>query len=155
MSANLDLINNLEITVRGKTISVWQGTADDSLPADVMRLSVDGNTNYQPFTIGTGVARELWNSSEDKPADFDFMFFVADQNMFLQVICTATNFIVPVLAGVPFVLAPKTDALTAKALAAANTTAISGTAPTVTAIAKIVVQNNSGETATGFFFLAD
>ena len=75
--------------------------------------------------------------------------------MFLQVITTATNFIVPVLAGVPFVLAPKTDAVTAKALAAANTTPMSGSAPSVAEIKSVVVQNNSGSTAHGLLFVVN
>ncbi len=155
MSASLDIIGNFEITIRGKTISLWQGTSADGAATDAMRVTVTGDAAQVPFTLATATALTIWDDDDDKPADFDFFFFVADQDMFIQFIMSATSFTIPVLAGVPFMLAPKTDALTAKALGAASTTPMSGSAPSVTEIDSIVIQNNSGNSATGFAFVVD
>ena len=155
MAYDLDILCNFTLTVRGKTISFWQGTSVDDLVTTPFTVSVDGPSHATPFTLATATARTLWDDDDDFPADFDFLFYVADQNTFLQVIASATSFTVPVLAGVPFILAPKTDSLTAKCLGAATTTAMSGTAPSVTEIDSVVCQNNSGETTNGFFFVSD
>lgn len=155
MAYDLDILCNFTVTVRGKTISFWQGTSADDLVTTPFTVSVDGPAHGGPFTLATATARTVWDDDDDAPTDFDFMFFVADQNMFIQIIASATHVVFPVLAGVPFILAPKTDGLTAKMLGAASTTALSGSAPSVTEIDSIVIQNNSGETANGFFFVVD
>lgn len=155
MAVDLDVLANFTMTIRGKTFSFWQGTDEDGAVTDAFAVSVDGDAHAVPFTLATATALTIWDDDDDKPADFDFLFFVADQDMFLQVINSATSFTVPVKAGVPFILAPKTDGLTAKALGAASTTPMSGTSPSVTEIDSVVIQNNSGSTAHGFFFVAD
>ncbi len=155
MAVDLSVLCNFSLTVRGVPLSGRQGTDSDALDTDAFVISVDGDCSQVPFTLLTATALTIWDDDDDKPADFDFFFFVATQNMFVQVIASATSFTVPVLAGVPFILAPKTDALTAKCLGAASTTAMSGSAPSVTEIDSIVIQNNSGNTAYGYAFVAD
>lgn len=155
MATTLAAIGNFEITVRGKVISLWQGVDDDGTITDPMMITVDGDCHHVPFTLLTATAVTIWDDDDDKPADFDFFFFVATQNMFIQVINSATSWTIPHLAGVPFFFAPKTDGLTAKSLGAASTTPMSGSAPSVTEVDSIVIQNNSGNTAYGFAFLVD
>jgi len=151
MSVNLDIVNNFTVTVRGVTFTGRQGTDSNATDIDPFTISVTGDIHSNPFTLATATALTIWNDADDTPLDFNYLFFIADQNMFIQIICTVTSFIIPVLAGVPFVLAPKTDTLTAKALGANTTTPMSGAAPAVTEIHSIVVQNNSGNTAHGMF----
>jgi hypothetical protein len=155
MAVDLDVICNFEVTIRGVPLSIWQGTDSDAAATDPMAISVDGDAKVTPFTLATGTALTVWDDDADKPADFDFFYFKADQNMFIQIIASATSFTIPVLAGIPFILAPKTDGATAKALGAASTTAMSGSAPSVTEIDSIVIQNNSGNTAYGFTAVID
>lgn len=146
MSYTLKVTNYFEIEVRGKTYSFWQGTDSDRLATESFDTEVDGDVHCMSGQLATAAAVTLWDDDDDKPADFDFMWFKASENCFLQVINSATQWSVPILAGIPFTLQPKTDALTAKSLAAANTTALSGTAPAVTEIDSIVLENNSGDT---------
>jgi hypothetical protein len=155
MAVDLNLLCNFEMTIRGITFSGMQGLGDGAAVTAPFAVSVDGDSHAVPFTLATAAALTVWDDDDDKPSDFDFLFFVADQDMFIQVICSATSFTVPVAAGVPFILAPKTDGLTAKALGAASTTPMSGSAPSVTEIDSIVIQNNSGNDAHGMFFVAD
>lgn len=153
--ATLSIISNFEIAVRGKTTSAWQGTSEDALQTTAFDVTVDGNVHGGPFTLETATARTVWDDDDDAPTDFDFLYYVASVNTFIQIICSATSFTIPVLAGVPFILAPKTDSLTAKALGAATTTAMSGSSPSVTEIDSVVIQNNSGSPAYGFFYIVD
>lgn len=155
MSVDLDVTCAFSMTIRGKVYEMWQGTDSDGTAGDPFAVTVDGDSLALPFTLATATALTVWDDDVNKPADFDFFFFVATQNMFVQIIASATSFTVPVLAGVPFILAPKTDALTAKVLGAASTTAMSGSAPSVTEVDSIVIQNNSGNTAYGFAFVVD
>ncbi len=155
MAVDLDILANFTMTIRGVTITGRQGTDSDAATTDPFTVSVDGDSHQEAFTLATATAMTIWDDDDDKPADFDFLFFVADQDMFLQVIASATSFIVPILAGVPFILAPKTDDLTAKCLGAASTTPMSGSVPSVTEIDSIVIQNNSGSTAHGIFCVID
>ena len=155
MAVDLDVLCNFSMTIRGVTVTGRQGIDGETTDTDPVIITVDGDANQVPFTLATATALTVWDDDDDKPADFDFLFFVADKDMFIQIICSATSFTVPVLAGVPFILAPKTDALTAKALGAASTTAMSGSAPSVTEIDSVVIQNNSGDEAHGVFFVVD
>lgn len=155
MAVDLNVLCNFEMTIRGVTITGRQGVDDATADSDPFVITVDGNASQNPFTLATATALTIWDDDDDRPTDFDFFFFVADENMFVQVIMSATSFTVPVLAGVPFILSPKTDELTAKALGAASTTPMSGTAPSVTEIDSIVIQNNSGNEAHGFAFIVD
>ena len=154
MAVDLNVLCNFSVTIRGVTFTGKQGAGTDNILSPFV-VSVDGDGHVVPFTMLNGATLTIWDDDDDKPADFDFLFVVADQNFFIQVIASATNFIVPQLAKVPFILAPKTDAATAKCLAAANTTIMSGTAPSVTEIDSVVIQNNSGSTMYGTFAVFD
>ena len=156
MAVDLSLIANFSLTVGGTTIQGMQGIREgDETPTTPFIVSVDGDAETMQHTLTTDTAVTVWDDDDDKPVDFDVAFFVADVNMFIQVIASATSFTVPVLAGVPFILAPKTDALTAKVLGAGTTTPMSGSAPSVTEVDSIVVQNNSGGTGHFWFFAID
>lgn len=137
--ATLNVIHNIEITTdeNGVTFSAKQGSAADA-STEPFELTVSGYVHQRSGVLATATARTVWDGSVDEPDDMTYLFFWADVDMYIQIIATATNFVVPVEAKTPFCLSANT------ALAAANTTAISGSAPSVTAIGKVVIQNNSG-----------
>lgn len=156
MAVDIEVLNNFEMTIRGVTFTGKQGLAADGI-TEAFAISVDGKAHAMAFELAVDTTKTLWDDDDDLPDDFDFMFFWGDQNCFLQVIASATNFIVPVLAKVPFILAPKIDAAspTAKCLGAANTTAMSAT-PSTTEIDSILVRHAiASTTMNGYFFLVD
>ena len=139
---NLNIINNFELNNLGINIAGQQGIpGGGSAPTDPFLLSVNGQSQMTPGTLATATAQKIWDAAINVPATFAYFFFVADQNCYLQFITSATNFIVLTVAGVPFVLSSQSM------LAAAATTAMTGTTPTVTSIAKIYAQQNSGVTS--------
>lgn len=149
MAVDLNVLCNFSMTIRGKTVEGFQGTDADGVADDVFVVSVDGKTHRMDDTLATATALKVWDDDTHKPADFDFMFFVADQDMTIQVIGSATNYAQKVRAGLPFVLGY--DSM----LAAANTTAVSGTEPSWEDVDNIVIQNNSGNDANYLFFCVD
>ena len=156
MAVDLDVLCNFEMTIRGVTFTGKQGTATDGI-SDPFVISVDGKAHAMPFELAVDTNLTIWDDDDDQPNDFDFFFFWADQNCFIQVIASATNIIVPVLAKVPFIMAPKIDAASsaAKCLGAANTTAMSGT-PSTTEIDSIIVRHAiASTTMNGYAFFVD
>lgn len=147
--ADLNILSNFNITVRGRAIALFQGT-DTSLTAnDAFTVEVDGIYHSMASSLDNATAVKVWDDDTHKPADFDFAFFVADVDMTLQFVGSATQFSIQVLAGVPFVMSFD------KLLAAANTTDISGTEPTWEDIDHINAQNNSGGEGNYSFFCVD
>jgi hypothetical protein len=154
MAVDLNVKCNFEITIRGITFTGKQGTATDGID-DAFVISVDGKAHCMPFELAVDTTMTLWDDDNDNPLDFDFMFIWADQNCFIQVINSATSFSVPHLAKVPFILAPKTDGLTAKSLGEASTTPMAA-APSVTEIDSVCIRHNiASTTLNGFCFFVD
>ncbi len=144
--ADCNVISNFSITVRGRTYSSFQGTDSSNTATDAFVVDVDGEVHHMSSTLATATALKVWDDDTHKPSDFDLAFLVSDQDMTIQIIGSATNVALKVLAGVPFWLSY--DVI----LAAANTTPISGTEPTWEDIDNIVIQNNSGNDANYVFF---
>lgn len=144
----LKLVCNFTLTSQGTTITGKQGAAADgfSTPFD---LTVSGTVHGGPGSLDTATARTVWDDDDDAPVGFDYAFYKADQDTYIQFIASATNFIVPVEANVPFIMSAAT------LLAAVSTTAMSGSAPSVTEIDSIVIQNNSGTTTNYVFWVVD
>lgn len=137
--ATLNVIHNIEIRTdeNGVTFSAKQGAADDAA-TEPFEMTVSGYVHQHAGVLATATARTVWDEDSYEPNDASYIFFWSDVDMYLQVIGQTTNFVIPVEAKVPFCLSANTM------LAAANTTAISGSAPSVEAIDSIVIQNNSG-----------
>jgi hypothetical protein len=137
--ATLNVIHNIEITTddNGVTFSAKQGSAADAA-TEPFEVTVSGYVHQISGVLATATARTVWDEDEDEPDNIAYVFFWADVDMYIQFIGQTTNVVFPVEAKVPFCLSANT------LLAAANTTAISGSAPSVEAIDSIVIQNNSG-----------
>ncbi len=146
MSQNLNIVSNFSlITNPGSILSGQQGTVDTTGPNDAFVLAVNGQGQSTPFQLASATAQKIWDSTINVPATFQFVHIVCDQALYIQFITSATNFIVQQTAGIPFVMT------VASLLAAANTTPLAGSAPSITAIAKIYIQQNSGVAANGQF----
>jgi len=91
-------------------------------------------------TLATATALKIYDSSVHKPATFNYVWIWADQACYVQTIATATNCVYQMLPTVPQTFSLNT------CLGAANTTPISTSAPSTTAIATIYLGNYSGTT---------
>jgi hypothetical protein len=137
--ATLSIFNRFTMELLGVEHSGKQGSAE-SEPEDSYDITVDGTYQGQSGTLATNLVRGLWDEDEDNPTGFDYLFFWADQDCYLQLIGQATNVILKIEANVPFTLSSD------QMLAAANTTGMSaGVAPSVEAIDAIYLSNLSGE----------
>lgn len=146
MSVPIDIVDNFEMANLGFDLTGQQGVPGGGLAqTDPFVYSVNGQGQTTPYSLATATALKIWDSAINVPASFQFLFFVADQNTYLQFITAAVNFTVLAIAGIPFKLSSM------NILAAANTTPMAGSAPAVAAIAKIYIQQNSGSTSNGQF----
>lgn len=150
MSATLEITNNFSLDSQGITKSGKQGAIADS-PATPFEITVDGRVFQVTDTLATATVVTVYDDDNDTPADFDYLFFWADQDMYIQIVGSGTNAIFKVKAKTPFVL-PGFDTI----LAAADTTIITGGAePTLTDIDSVVLGNYSGTTANYHFAVID
>lgn len=136
--ATLSILCSYSLELQGRTYAGKQGSADDDVdtPFDVTLTS--GIAFESIGVLATATARTIWDEDSFQPVDIQFGFFWCDVDMYIQFIGQATNVVFPVEAKIPFTISANT------LLAAANTTALSGSAPSVEAIDSIVIQNNSG-----------
>ena len=148
MAGTLEILCNFSLLTQGRTVKGKQGEADSAFLTPY-ELSVDGKFHEVITTLATATAMTAWDDDSHFPADFDFLFFWADQDTYLQLIASATNVVLTMKAYIPFIASYDT------LLAAASTTAISGSAPSVTDIDSVVIQNNSGSTANVHLCLVD
>ena len=135
--ATLNIYNHFTYVGQGRTIEGKHGESDDAV-TDGQAITVTGPVEEKIGTLATATACKIWDEDEDAPSDIDYLYFWADKDCYIQIIGQTTNVVFPVEAFVPFVLSGNT------LLAAANTTALSGAAPSVEAIDSVVIQNNSG-----------
>lgn len=138
---DLNIISNFTATIKGSVVSERQGTDEDAADSDAFALAIDGEVHRQAGSLATGAALKVWDDDTHRPLTLKYFWVKADQDIYVQVIGAATNYIVVVTAGVPFSFSGNTM------LAAADTTAISGSAPSVAEIDSVVIQNNSGSAA--------
>jgi hypothetical protein len=151
--ATLSIINTFSLDSNGQIVGGKQGSADD-LATTPFDITVTGTGHYIPFSLLTATVVTIYDDDDDVPANWNYLWLWSDQNLYIQIIGSATNVILPVLAKTPFNLAPITAGL--GMLAAANTTAITGgTEPTLTDIDSVVLGNYSGTTAVGLFVVVD
>lgn len=152
----LNILNSFELSSDGVSNVGKQGTSTSGL-FDVLALTssttpaLAGTTKYVKGSLATATVNTVWATATDFPATFDYLYFWADQIMYIQVIGTATNATFKIGATIPFVLAGY-----GSVLAAANTTIITGGAePSVTALTKVVLGNYSGSTANYLLAIID
>ena len=139
--ATLNVINRFEVLAQGGLVTGREAPGVAGNPP-VYGLSVTGLADRQIGSLATAAVLTLWSSAVGRPATWTYLHYVADQDTYLQLIGSATNAILKVLANLPLVLSRQL------VLGAANTTAITGGAETsANTIASVVVGNYSGSTA--------
>ena len=154
MSATLQIWNRFSIDTKGQTFTGKHGAITLSTD-DPFEVTVSGDMHCVPGTLSTATVVTVYDDDDDVPVNWNYLFLWADQNCYIQLIGASTNVILPVLATVPFVLAPLTSS-SLGVLAAANTTIITGGAePTLTDIDSVVIGNYSGTSMNYLFAVVD
>lgn len=149
----LNIINTFTLSgmpTAGGPYSGFQGpyTGLAATPLNIANLSstvlsgsaLSGLIYNDAGTLATATALKIYDSSVMKPATFNYVWIWADQACYVQTIATATNCVYQMLPTVPQTFSLNT------CLGAANTTPISTSAPSTTAIATIYLGNYSGST---------
>lgn len=148
--ATLSIVNNFELTAQGLEITGKQGAAVDSF-AEALDITVTGTIHHVVGRLATAAVVTVYDDDDDVPADWDYLYYWADQDSYIQIIGPTMNVIFKIEATQPFVL-PGFDSMNA----AANATAITGgTEPTMSDIDSIVLGNYSGETMNYLFAVID
>lgn len=148
--ATLKILSNFEISSQGLTYTGKQGAAADTAD-ETLDISVTGTIHNVVGTLSTATVVTVYDDDDDVPADWDYLFFWADQDCYIQIIGPTMNVIFKVEATVPFWL-PGFDSMNA----AANATAITGgTEPTMSDIDSVVIGNYSGTSLNYVFAVID
>ena len=148
--ATLYITNNFELSSQGIDSSGKQGLAASAL-ADPYGITVTGTKHQVIGSLATAAVTTVYDDDNDTPADWDYLYYWADQISYIQIIGSGSNVIIKLAAYQPFTLAGY-DVM----LAAADTTAITGgTEPTGTDIDSIVIGNYSGNTMNYVFAVID
>ncbi len=137
--ATLKIISNFEMSSQGLDISGKQGAATADAET-ALSITVTGTVHKVVGTLATATVITIYDDDDDYPADWDYAFFWADADCYIQIIAGSTNVVFKVEATVPFWI-PGFDSC----LPAANATLITGgTEPTLTDIDSIAIGNYSG-----------
>jgi hypothetical protein len=148
--ATLSLVNNFELVTQGNTYTGKQGAASAAFATE-LEVTVTGTIHSVTGVLATASVVTVYDDDNDVPADWDYLYFWADVDMYIQIIGSGSNVIFKVEATQPFVL-PGFDTI----LAAADTTAITGgTEPTLTDIDSVVIGNYSGGSGNFLFAVID
>ncbi len=158
----LKIVNYFALTTpSGIPVIGKQGNADDVMTDEfdlATPLSIAGTAHCVSGSLATATVVTVYDDDDDKPADFNYLYLWADQDIYIQIIGSTGNAVFKVAAKVPFTLShPGTVAATKCGIVAvANTTPITGnTEPTLTDIDSIVIGNYSGTTANYVFAVID
>ena len=153
MSATLKIINNFVLNAQGLDVIGKQGAIADAITDQysITDVTITGNCHRVANTLATATVVTVYDDDDDVPADWDYLYLWADQNIYVQIIGPTMHVVFKVLAKVPFVL-PGFDSI----VAAANATLITGgTEPTMSDIDSVVLGNYSGSTANYVFAVID
>lgn len=148
--ATLKIINNFEITTQGNTLRGKQGASTDSVD-DAYEITVTGTAHYVTGLLATAGAVTVYDDDDDVPADWDYLYYWADQITYIQIIGPTMSVVFKIAPYQPFVL-PGYDSLTAAASATAIT---GGSEPSPSDIDSIVLANYSGTSANYVFAVID
>lgn len=147
--ATLSLFNYFSLLSNGTEKTGKQGSIGDA-PQTPFDITVTGTCLQDSGSLATATVRTVFDDDSDFPIDWDYLWYWADQDSYIQLIGSGTNVILKVEAKVPFALS--FDSL----LAAADTTIITGgTEPTLTDIDSVVIGNYSGSTMSYVFAVVD
>ena len=112
---------------------------------------MSGTRHVVSGTLATAAVVTVYDDDNDVPADWDYLWYCADQISYIQIIGSGSNVILKCAAYQPFVLNGYD-----RILAAADTTAITGgSEPTLTDIDSIVLGNYSGNSMSYLFIVID
>lgn len=146
----LNIWNSFSLVSNGLENNGKQGSTTDDMKSP-FAITVTGTTHRVVGQLATATVVTVYDDDDDVPADWDYLYYWADQITYLQIIGSGSNVIFKIAAKQPFVL-PGYDSI----LAAANTTVITGgTEPTLTDIDSILIGNYSGSTANYLFTVVD
>jgi hypothetical protein len=149
MAGTLSITTQFELESLGRTIRGKQGesTAAWDTPFEI---SVTGTIHEMIGSLATATVVTVYDDDNDAPTDWDYLWYWADQDSYIQLVGSGTNVILKVEQYVPFVLS--FDSL----LAAADTTIITGgSEPSLTDIDSVVIGNYSGNTMSYHVALID
>jgi hypothetical protein len=138
VAADLEIINTVSMETQGRTHTGKQGDYDDTA-ATPKTISLGGQIHSMIGSLATATGVTVWDDDDDAPTDWDYLYFWADQDCYIQLIGASTNVSLPIKAGVPFTLYGD------DVLAAANTTPLAA-APSLEAIDSVRIWNQSGNT---------
>jgi len=148
--ATLSILSNFSLDSQGRTVTGKQGLAADGF-SEALDATVSGTVHEVIGSLATATVVTVYDDDNDVPADFDYLYFWADQDCYIQITGSGTNVIFKVEASTPFWL-PGFDTI----LAAADTTIITGgTEPTMTDVDSVVIGNYSGNTMNYHFAVID
>lgn len=148
--ATLNIVNNFSLESQGSTFTGKQGLAASEF-AEEFGITVTGTIHQVIGSLATASVKAVYDDDDDVPADWDYLFFWADQDCYIQIIGSGTNVTFKVAAKQPFVL-PGFDLV----LGAADTTAITGgTEPTLQDVDQVTIGNYSGTTMNYLFAIID
>lgn len=125
--ADLYINNRFALSAQGSVVSGKQGlpTSGDN---DDYAVTVSGKYHRVVGSAARNTATLMYDNDNDGPLTFTNLYLWADKDCVLQIIGPSSNVILPVKAYQPFTLSGGT------VLAAANTTPISTSEPTLGAI---------------------
>ena len=139
--ATISIVNSFSLNSFGVTDEGKQGLTTSGI-SDEYDITVTGTIHRMKGQLATATVVTLFDDDASVITDFDYAFIWTTGIAYIQVIGSATNFIVKIAAYQPFVL-PGFDSI----LAAANTTIISGSSePSVTDCDSVLLGNYSGAT---------
>lgn len=150
---SLKIINNVVLTAQGTGFTGKQGNDSDAITDEydlANVVTIGGQCHSMVGLILTATAVTVYDDDDDKPVDFDYLYYWCDVDTYIQIIGSATCATFKVLARAGFTLTYN------KVLAAANTTPITGgSEPAVTDIDSIVIGNYSGGSGNYVFAVFD
>jgi hypothetical protein len=152
--ANLNIIDRFSIEVNGTTFAANHGESD-TLASEFYAFSESPTVTGLIYTyigqIPTATVRTAWDEDSNFPTDFDYLWFWADQTVYLQLIGQTGSETVKVRKYAPFKLSGY-----GSIRPVASTALITGSSePSMEEIDSIAIGNYSGSTANVKLFLFD
>lgn len=138
MAVDLEISNSFLFEPQGRSLTGKQGAATDTVETPEI-VSVTGAIHNVIGSLATASGQTIWDEDDDVPADWNYLYFWADQDCYLQLIGQTSQVSLPVKALVPHT--QYGDQL----LAAVNTTPLAA-APALEDIDSVRIWNQSGST---------
>lgn len=137
----VSIVNNLSASLNGSVVTAKQGEAAAEFAEGFDLTLTNGDYLQLGGQFATGGSSKIYDKDTHLPlATPAYWHFWSTKDCYLQFVGATSNVIVPVTALVPFVYAGNTI------LAAANTTDIASSEPTLEAIDHLMIGNWDGNT---------